>query len=133
MSPRPQIEHIRRPQLLAAAAAVIVERGVEATRIADVAERAGTSPPSVLYWFETREQLLAEALTFAENAFYDELEQVLATLTDPRARLTALIDASIGGDDWLLWIELWTRSLRDPELARSRQQLDDRWRRSSPR
>ena len=52
MSPRPQIDHIRRPQLLAAAAEVIAERGVGATRIADVAERAGTSPAAVLYWFD---------------------------------------------------------------------------------
>jgi len=49
MSPRPQIDHIRKPQLLGAAAEVISERGVEGTRIADVAERAGTSPPAVLY------------------------------------------------------------------------------------
>ncbi len=128
MSPRPQIEHIRRPQLLAAAAEVIAERGIEATRIADVAERAGTSAPGVLYWFDSRDQLLAEALTFAENGFYDELELRLAGLAGPRERLVALIESSIGGDDWLLWMELWTRALRDEALARSRQELDDRWR-----
>ena len=54
MSPRPQIEHIRRPQLLDAAAGVIAERGIASTRIADVAERAGTSPPAVLYWSRRR-------------------------------------------------------------------------------
>ena len=35
MSPRPSIDHIRRPQILAAAAEVIAERGVAGTRIAD--------------------------------------------------------------------------------------------------
>ena len=54
MTPRPQIDHIRRPQLLAAAAEVIAERGLAATRIADVAERVGASPAAVLYWFESR-------------------------------------------------------------------------------
>ncbi len=44
MTPRPQIDHIRRPQLLAAAAEVIAERGMGATRIADVAERVGHQP-----------------------------------------------------------------------------------------
>ncbi len=38
MSPRPQVDHIRRPQILSAAAEVIAERGVASTRIADVAE-----------------------------------------------------------------------------------------------
>ena len=47
MSPRPQIDHIRRPQILEAAVEVICERGLRNTRIADVAERAGTSPSAV--------------------------------------------------------------------------------------
>ena len=128
MSPRPQIDHIRKPQLLAAAAEVIAERGFAATRIADVAERAGTSPPGVLYWFESRDELLAEALSFGEQAFHDELAAELETLADPRARLATLIERSIGGDDWVLWIEIWTRALRDPETSRSRQRLDDSWR-----
>jgi AcrR family transcriptional regulator len=128
MSPRPQIDHIRKPQLLSAAAEVISERGVEATRIADVAERAGTSPPAVLYWFESREELLAEALTSAEDSFYERFEERLAALADPRDRLLALIDASVTGDDWVLWVELWTRALRDERLREARQRLDDRWR-----
>lgn len=129
MSPRPQIDHIRKPQLLTAAAEVIAERGFAATRIADVAERAGTSGPAVLYWFESREQLLVEALTFAEQSFYDELEARLASIRSPGARLVALIDASIGDDeDWVLWMELWGRALRDADLRAARQGLDDRWR-----
>jgi AcrR family transcriptional regulator len=128
MSPRPQIDHIRKPQLLSAAAEVISERGVEATRIADVAERAGTSPPAVLYWFDSRDELLGEALTFAEDAFYERFSERLAALADPRARLLALIDASASGEDWVLWVELWTRALRDERLREARQRLDDRWR-----
>jgi AcrR family transcriptional regulator len=129
VSPRPQIEHIRRPQLLTAAAEVIAERGFAATRIADVAERAGTSPAGVLYWFESRDELLAEALTFAEDSFAEKLARRLAELDCPSQRLVALIESSVGGDDdWKLWIELWTRALHDPELAAARQRLDDRWR-----
>lgn len=128
MSPRPQIDHIRRPQLLAAAAEVIAERGFAATRIADVAERAGTSSAGVLYWFESRDELLAEALGYAERAFHDQLAAELDGLADPRARLATLIERSVGGDDWVLWMELWTRALRDPRMGESRQLLDDRWR-----
>ena len=57
------MEHIRKPQILAAAGEVISERGIAATRIADVAVRAGTSPPAVLYWFDDRDKLLNEALS----------------------------------------------------------------------
>ena len=42
MTPRPAIDHIRRPQILRAAAEVITERGLSATRIADVAAQGGS-------------------------------------------------------------------------------------------
>lgn len=128
MSPRPQIDHIRKPQLLAAAADVIAERGFAGTRIADVAERAGTSPPGVLYWFDSRDELLAEALSFAERSFHEGLVAELEALDDPASKLATLIDRSVGGDDWVLWMELWTRALRDPRTAESRRLLDERWR-----
>lgn len=128
MSPRPQVDHIRKPQILSAAVRVIAERGVDGARIADVAAAAGTSSSAVLYWFDTRDELLAEALTFAEDTFYEVLGERLAELDDPRDRLVALIDSAVGGEDWVLWIELWTRALRDPKLAAARQRLDDRWR-----
>jgi AcrR family transcriptional regulator len=128
MSPRPQIDHIRRPQLLRAAATVISERGVAATRIADVAERAGTSPSAILYWFDSRDELLAEALTFAEDSFYEEFAERLVGLAGPRDRLVALIEAAVTGEDWILWMEFWTRALRDEHMRDARQRLDDRWR-----
>ncbi len=81
MSPRPQIDHIRRPQILAAAIEVIGERGMAGTRIADVAERAGTSPAGVLYWFNSKDELLAEALTSDEERFAENL--VAAAGRDP--------------------------------------------------
>jgi AcrR family transcriptional regulator len=107
---------------------VIAERGFDATRVADVAERAGTSPSAILYWFESRDELLGEALTDAEDRFYEEFAKRLAELTDPRDRLAALVEASVRGQDWKLWIELWTRALRDAQLREARQRLDDRWR-----
>jgi hypothetical protein len=31
-------------------------------------------------------------------------------------------------DEWALWIEVWVRALRDPEMAKDREVLDERWR-----
>jgi AcrR family transcriptional regulator len=128
MSPRPQIDHIRKPQLLAAAAEVIAERGIAATRISDVAERAGTSSPAVLYWFGSKEELLSEALTWEEDRFYAELTGRLAELLTPSERMALLIDACSTGGGWTLWMELWSRALRDPGVAEARGALDKRWR-----
>lgn len=128
MSPRPQIDHIRKPQILEAAAEVIAERGLASTRIADVAERVGASPPTLLYWFGSKDELLAEALTFEEERFNEDMAGRLKALSRPREQLRLLIDASSADSEWRLWIELWTRALRDRGALDARQQLDDRWR-----
>jgi AcrR family transcriptional regulator len=130
MSPRPRLDHVRRPAILAAAAEVIRERGLENTRVADVAERAGTSAPAVLYWFASKGELLTVALTAAEENFYSQLEASLAELGSARERLVRLIESASGTGDYdaTLWIDLWAKALRDEELAAIRLQLDVRWR-----
>lgn len=128
MSPRPQIDHVRRPQLLEAAAGVIAERGIAATRIADVAARAGTSPPAVLYWFKSKDELLAEALTVQEERFYGQLTDRMDALSSPRDKLRLMLDTSADEYDWTLWMELWTRALRDSASGNARTRLDERWR-----
>ena len=132
MSPRPQIDHIRRPQLLAAAADVIAERGLAGTRIADVAERVGTSSAAVLYWFSSKDELLAEALIADEERFAEELVSALAGIADPAAKLLRLIDACVDDNNWTMWLEIWARapprrsSAARPPTARRRLARPDR-------
>ena len=132
MSPRPRLDHVRRPELLAAAAAVIRERGLENARVVDVADEAGTSAPSVLYYFASKAELLKEALTSAEERFYEDLEIELAGIEGARERMLRIVQHGAGEGDYdaALWMELWARALRDPELAATRAELDGRWRRS---
>ena len=135
MSPRPRLAHLRRPALLAAAAEVIRERGLENARLADVAERAGTSAPSVLYYFASKAELLTEALTSAEERFYSALDTDLERVDGAAERLLKIIDSACGEGDYdaALWIELWARALQDAELAATRADLDGRWRGSIAR
>jgi AcrR family transcriptional regulator len=132
LSPRPRLDHVRRPELLAAAADVIRERGLEHVRVADVADRAGTSAPSVLYYFASKAELLKEALTSAEENFYEELERELARIDGAPERMLKIIESACGEGDYdaALWMELWARALRDPELAVTRAELDGRWRKA---
>jgi AcrR family transcriptional regulator len=130
MSPRPSTAHLRRPAILTAAAEVISERGVQNTRISDVAERAGTSAPGVLYWFPTKDELLAEALQFADERFYAGLTEELEGLSSARERLARMVELwpAEGDGETVLWMELWVRALRDPRVAATREGLDRRWR-----
>jgi AcrR family transcriptional regulator len=136
MPGRPKLTQQRRLQALDAAVEVIGERGLCETRVADVAARAGLSPALLLYYFGSKDNLLTEALTHAEDAFYLNTFHELAGIDDPRARLVRLIQLSLPPDpggsvvvgDWTLWIELWARALRDGNVSQKREALDRRWR-----
>jgi AcrR family transcriptional regulator len=136
MSPRRKLSDARRRQILEAAVHVIAEQGLCDTGIKDVAERAGTSPALVIYYFGTKDRLLREALTHAEDHFYDETAAALAELPSARERLVRLVQLSCAvGDtppgileEWVLWLDLWARAPRDPEVAGDRAAHDRRWR-----
>ncbi|HUG88539.1 MAG TPA: TetR/AcrR family transcriptional regulator [Actinomycetota bacterium] len=134
MGSRPKLTRQRRMEILEAAVEMIVERGLPETRVADVAERAGTSAALVLYYFDSKDRLLTEALSYVEDRFYLQAFHDLTGIDSASERLAVLIARSCppsGGDangDWRLWFELWTRALRDPETARKRAALDRRWR-----
>jgi AcrR family transcriptional regulator len=125
---------LRRDRIVATAAEVLRERGLEDTRIADVAGRAGMSPGHVMYYFASKDELLLEAVRSAEDRFYDEAVADLASIASARERLLRLIDLwSPSGDArhapaaWVLWPDLWARSLREPALAAFRESADRRW------
>jgi AcrR family transcriptional regulator len=125
----------RREQMLRAAIEVIEERGFPETRIADVAARAGTSPALVIYYFKTKDQLLTEALRYAEDAWYEAGTRRMAALSSAAGRLEELVAMNflieIEGEptsSWLLWLDLWAQSVRLPEVASVRQKFDERWR-----
>jgi len=130
-----QSSSARREQLLRSALEVIVARGYADTRIADVAEHAGTSPALVIYYFKTRDQLLTEALRYSEDAWYAAGTQRLASITTAVGRLTELIAMTcLPGTDpaqrseWLLWLDLWALSPRNQGVATVRRKFDERWR-----
>jgi AcrR family transcriptional regulator len=135
MGARPKLTQKRRTQMLEAAAEVIGERGLCDTRIADVAKRAGLSPALVVYYFGSKEKLLTEALTYAEDLFYIEAFHELTSISGASERMVRLIELACPPAEsrevagyWALWVELWSRALRDPEAARKREALDRRWR-----
>ena len=129
------VADVRRDQMLAAASALIAERGFSDTRIADVAERVGASPALVIYYFKTKDNLLTEALRWSECFFYSETEEILRSTTSLRSRLETLVDWVIVPDkqteltgDWGLWFDLWAQAFRHPEVNKDRAELDRQWR-----
>jgi AcrR family transcriptional regulator len=121
----------RREAILEAAGRAIVERGFPATRIADVAQLAGTSTGTVHYYFETRDEVLMAALKWAGERLFARIEAGPAT--SARERLAHLLAVSVPAhgqarDEYVLWIELWLRVLHAPELLPECEALSERWR-----
>src|SRR6202040_4281763 len=101
----------RREQMLRAALEVIQERGFPETRIADVAEQVGTSPALVIYYFKTKDNLLTEAMRFAEDRWYELGASRMAVIDKAADRLeeivamTCLAEADTElPDSWALWL-----------------------------
>jgi AcrR family transcriptional regulator len=132
MSPRPKVDHLRKPQIIAAAAEVLYERGLFDTRIGDVAERAGTSSPTILYYFESKDRLLEEAVDQTDREFYARLTEGQKRYVHASDKLVHLIEETSLGpggiSDWTLWMEIWVRARRDPSVRRSYFRLDRRQR-----
>jgi AcrR family transcriptional regulator len=132
VSPRPKVDHLRKPQIIAAAAEVLYERGLFDTRIGDIAERAGTSSPTILYYFESKDRLLEEAVEFADRTFYERLSEGQDRFENAGDRLVHLIEETSLGpgglNDYTLWMEIWVRARRDPSVRRSYFRLDRRQR-----
>jgi AcrR family transcriptional regulator len=106
-----------RERILDAAVERIASDGIDAVRIARIAMDARVSTALVHYHFATREALLAEALEHS----YETAGDVPEVGGDPVTRLKAMIDQCLPlpGElerDWVLWVELWLRAVRHPEL-----------------
>ena len=111
-----------RDRILEAACASIAEDGIEDVRIARVAMRAGASTALVHHYFSTREELLEEALMHSyELAAEDRFGQPVDEDATATERLRVMIDECLPlegrqHEEWILWVELWLRTVRDESL-----------------
>ena len=131
--PRPRLDHLRKPQIVSAAAEVLYERGLFATRIEDVAKRAGTSAPTILYYFDSKDRLFEAAVDQSDREFYGRITKGQARHTRASDRLVHLIEETSlgpgGVSDYTLWMEMWVRARRDPTVRGTYFRLNIRERR----
>jgi AcrR family transcriptional regulator len=111
-----------RDRILAAAVRRIAREGIDEVRIARIATDAGVSSSLVHYHFETREALLAEALEYSYTRAGDaRISSGELPVASHAERLQSMIDQCLPTtpaleEDWVLWVELWLRAVRHPDL-----------------
>jgi AcrR family transcriptional regulator len=124
--PRRPLAEVRRPQILTAAVGLLRERGLWSVRVSDVADRAGTSPAGVIYYYGTKDELFKAAITAAAAEFYATLRTELERLESAIERMAWLLVRS-SHSEWVLWMDLWVYARRDPELLSTRLACSEEW------
>jgi AcrR family transcriptional regulator len=122
-----------RDRILEAACELIAADGIDEVRIARVAMRAGASTALVHHYFSTREELLEQALihsfgTAGDERFGDEAPATSATARLARAIRDCLPLPGPQEREWVLWVELWLRAVREPQLRAVAAELYRRYR-----
>jgi AcrR family transcriptional regulator len=122
-----------RERILEAACDLIAADGIDEVRIARVAMRAGASTALVHHYFSTREELLEQALLHSFELAGDERFAAAAEEGPATAKLAAAIEECLPQEgrlerDFVLWVELWLRAVRDPELRPFAAGLYERYR-----
>ena len=125
--PRRRLDAVRRPQILATATDLVREKGLWSVRISDVAKRAQMSPTSVVYYFGTKDELFADAISRADDMFYEPVLEELGQLDTAAERLAWLMVRS-STSDWMLWIDLWVYARHHPDAAVAQRRFHRRWR-----
>lgn len=112
-TPRPDLRDKREREILEAAAAVFAERGFRATRIDDVAARAGIGKGTVYEYFRSKEDLFMRLFHwYTTQAFASIAEE---THTSPMAGLQHACNALLAAgremqDLYPLTMEFWSAS-----------------------
>jgi len=114
-------ERDARERILEAACDLIAAEGIDDVRIARVAMRAGASTALVHHYFSTREELLEQALLHSfeqvgDERFVDTDGEGTATAALAEAIEECLPRPGRYERDWVLWVELWLRAAREPDL-----------------
>lgn len=111
-------------RILTAAREICSEKGFEATRMEEIAGRAGVSKGTLYNFFPSKEDLFVDTVLFAYQNFDGLLPAVDDPNVDPTIRLQALVDSLAGGfeeisQQILLAHQAWSVVLRAPS-ARDR-------------
>jgi AcrR family transcriptional regulator len=91
----------RREQIAAAARAVLLERGAAGIRVRDVAEQAGISASSLLYYYPQFDHLLFEVARDAIDRYAEDRSEAVRGVRGPsdRIRLAIRLGVPTGPDD----------------------------------
>jgi AcrR family transcriptional regulator len=122
---------LRRRQIVEATHSVTLAKGLHELRIIDVAAELDVSTGLIHYHFDTKDDLIEAMLGAMAEREIASVRRSIARLTTPEEQLSRIIDVYLPSSrrdrSWLLWIDVWGEALRDANLRRISEDLDDAW------
>ncbi len=120
-------------RITSAACRAFAERGVAATRVADIAREAGVSSAIIHYYFRSKDQVLLAALRWVSGRQAEQERVILAGEPDHMARVRTLVEMAVPRrqvlrDEYRLWLEMYLVGRHQPALLQECAVLSDRWR-----
>jgi AcrR family transcriptional regulator len=116
-----------RGALVAAARELFEERGFRETRIADIAERSGTSYGTFYHYFETKEAVLHELFTMVAGEMFSASQMNSNVPDDAISRIDAAnrqYFAAAARNAWLIAV-IDEMAIRDPQFRDLKLQIRD--------
>lgn len=129
----------RRPvdpdELLKAARVVIARDGAAAAQMKQIAVAAGTTSPTLLYHFGSRQELLAQALAQKDERWLEKFERYASdhgAIQQMKFAIDWLLNPSprertAWRRDWSVWFEAWVVALHEPVVAEACRSQERRW------
>lgn len=112
----------RAEQLVRSAYRVIARQGSHRLSLQDIADEAGVSKGLVLYHFKSKERLFLTTMRWALERTADRIRTRMGSAEEPRAALTALVEAVFIGPEQnrdfnLLYLDLVEHAARVPSFG----------------
>lgn len=115
---------VYREAIQAAAQAEFTERGYAATKMADIARRAGVSVGALYRHFDSKEAIFVALMGEAADDVVTRMEQTSASVSDPAARIAALMVTALGFIEENRGMFLVFNQLRDADRAACHSLVD---------
>jgi AcrR family transcriptional regulator len=121
----------KRQQILDTAKQMLLEGGVDAFVLRDVAERLQITHGNLQYYFRTKQDLLVAIFDLELAKYADSLQDAVAATTTRRGRLGAIIDAGLKelrSPDTALWRMVMSMADHSPDMAALLKKENDLYR-----
>lgn len=120
----------RAAEITDAARDLALEQGLTAVTLRGIAARIDVAPALVAHYEPNMDALIAATFTTIVAAEIEEVDELLASLPTPTARIAVLIDTLLDGtrdDVTVVWVEAWGLGRRNDALAASVREQMDAW------